>query len=62
MLGLLAGLLASGGKALVTGVQMDGAKAQARAQAEYAPPAPTSAPADEWEPAGLEDLAPSRPL
>lgn len=62
VLGFLAGLLASGGKALITGIQINGANARARAQAKYECPAPTSAPADEWEPAGLEDLAPSRPL
>ncbi|EYB66290.1 hypothetical protein DEIPH_ctg092orf0001 [Deinococcus phoenicis] len=69
VLGLLAGLVASGGKAAVTGIQVNGAWARAKAQAEVgraadsdslpAPPAP-AAPADDWQPASLDDLARTR--
>ncbi|MBI0447138.1 hypothetical protein [Deinococcus sp. DB0503] len=63
ILGLLAGLVASGGKDTITGIQINGAKARARAEAEYscppqaAPQPPgTPSPADEWEDASLDDL------
>lgn len=71
-LGLLAGLLASGGKAVVTGVQINGAAARARADAQYnpAPAAPGAAPDDGWVDSDLSsmtrtdwppvDLAPQR--
>lgn len=55
LLGLLAGLVASGGKDAVTGIQKNGAKARARAEAEYGspPPAPSAA---EWVDATLDSL------
>lgn len=60
LLGLLAGLGASGGTDFVTGVQRNGAKYRA----EYTPatdyaPAPTQTP-DEWQPATLDDLTRTR--
>lgn len=67
VLGLLAGATASGGKDTITGIQINGAQARAKAQAEYscpadtpAAPAPPATPADEWAPATLDDLARTR--
>lgn len=64
ILGALAGLLASGTKDTITGIQQTGAKARAEMEARYSPPAadcaPTPAPADEWQPATLDDLTRTR--
>jgi len=56
VLGLLAGLVASGGKDAITGIQINGAKAQAKARAKYAP-TPPGLPDDEWVDATLDELA-----
>lgn len=47
LLGLLAGLVASGGKDAVTGIQKNGAKARAQAEARYNPTSTSNGMA-EW--------------
>lgn len=66
LLGMLAGMLASGGKAVITGIQLNGATARAKAEAKYNPPAPTpivvasgavAVPAaDEWQESTLSEM------
>lgn len=63
ILGVLAGLMASGSKDLITGIQQNGAKARAQADATYNPGGdqPCATPAlDGWQDATLEDLAQTR--
>lgn len=62
ILGSLAGLIASGSKDLITGIQENGAKArvQAERQIECPTPALPSPTADGWEDATLDDLAQTR--
>ncbi|WP_104992738.1 hypothetical protein [Deinococcus sp. NW-56] len=55
LLGLLSGLVASGGKDVVTGLQKNGAKARAQAEAKYNP-VPTPDSTAEWVDATLNDL------
>lgn len=55
VLGLLAGLIASGGKDAVTGIQKNGAKVRAQAEARYNP-VPTHDGTAEWVDATLNDL------
>lgn len=56
LLGQPPGLVASGGKDAVTGIQINGAKARAKAETKDNPSA-DAAPADEWVNATLDDLA-----
>lgn len=65
LLGVLAGLMASGGKDTITGIQQNGAKARAQMEARYGSPAceqPAAPPQtpDEWQPATLDDLTRTR--
>ncbi|MCP2015603.1 O-antigen/teichoic acid export membrane protein [Deinococcus sp. HSC-46F16] len=55
VLGLLSGLVASGGKDAITGIQINGAKARAKAEARYNP-APMPDSTAEWVDATLNDL------
>ena len=59
LIGVLAGISASGGKDLVTGMGRNFAKAQAEYQPcdkPAAPPPTTPAPADDWEDVGVDAL------
>lgn len=62
ILGVLAGLMASGTKDFISGIQQNGAKARAQAEATYNPAEPCPTPALEgWQDATLDDLARLQP-
>lgn len=61
VLGLIAGLTASGGKAVVTNLQENGARARAEAQAAVDAPVSEADAPEEWQAASLNDMAQTHP-